>query len=207
MAREVLATGASMDAEGTPPEAECPTPQGSGELVLAILPSRVAARNDPGHAWLEWSPGEGPHPPCRGYWPDLNDPDLPDDCVPGSRELHRWLRVHSVRGLRTVDHGAARKRRERPAVISEWRAPLAPDQAALVEARCWIPPDVEAVVEGRYSWNEERDDWDNCSSWALRVAREIVGDRVPHCDRPKKLSAVIAAVSRATEHDRRREEG
>jgi hypothetical protein len=193
-----------MEPEATRPDAGCPT---CYALVVAVLPSRIGARNDPGHAWLEWSPGEGPHPPYRGYWPDLDDPDLPDDCVPGSRELHRWLRTHSVRGLRRVDFTAIEWRARHGAQLVELRTPLTLEERVRLEQRCWIPPDTYAVREGRYSWEEEREDCDNCSSWALKVARQVAGDRIPLCDRPNKLWAVIAAISGCARGARAPEEG
>ncbi len=176
----------------TSARSDCQSTQEAGELVVVVLPMGVERRDHPGHAWLEWTNSEGPHVPCRGYWPDYTDPDLPVECGIGTREFRRYLRTNSVRGLRKVDTQAVRFRRRHPRALVEWRAPLSADEKAQLEERCWIPPDRELVVEGRYSWNEARDDWDNCSSWALRIVWQLVDGRCPTCDRPKKLQSVVA---------------
>jgi hypothetical protein len=160
-------------------------------LGVGLRPSRMS-QNNPGHMWLYWTNVENPHPPYRGFYPNIND--IPEEF----QDLSRWkdyFLEHSVPGILRVDYRAMQwaERNSNQCLDKHWS--IEEEQQSRLNIHCEIPPGQDSITKGRYSWNEERNDWDNCSSWAIKAVNYIMDEpNFLTCQRPKRLSHVIRAI-------------
>jgi len=83
---------------------------------------------------------------------------------------------NKVPGTQLIDRYAMQLEAERDKPYLERRWSLEGDQLSRLEERCHIPHGQDAITEGLYSWSEAWDDCDNCSSWAIKVLRHILGN-------------------------------
>lgn len=149
-------------------------------ISIRAIESRVAAVSDLGHAWLHWAPQVlEEHTPYRGFYPDLGK--MPPGIIPqGALERgdFSWARTffyeNAVPGLQCVDIRAQQKYEglNRNAV-RHTTDDLTPIQHLRLEYRCRMPANTNWRSEGFYSFNQEKPDWDNCVSWAVKRYREI----------------------------------
>jgi hypothetical protein len=110
---------------------------------------------------------------------------------------------HKLPGRQIVDAFGPQVESEHPDRYLEQSWPLDEDAMTRLE-EVLVDRTQERFVEGLYGWNDKWDDCDNCSSWALKVVRYILGDAdsVP-CSRPKCLEAVEREVMRKPGIDER----
>jgi hypothetical protein len=162
-------------------------------LGAYLFPSRADVDNKMGHMWISWT--EEINVPNRGYWPDFSQ--IPatvrrsgnyrdffiNNRVPG-RYVDESLNPITI-GIRELAGSTIRNR--------SWS--IGEQVRTRLGLRCVIPPDKDGVDEGFYSCEEERENCENCSSWALKVMRDAKCDPgfLP-CRRPKRLSFVEIAI-------------
>lgn len=156
------------------------------------LPSHTIDRDHCGHMWLHWDESETNSTTHRGFIPDISE--IP----PEFGEMRRWREyfpLHSVRGLMIRDDYGASFAREYPDHCLHHKWQLSSPDLLRLTLRCYLPPGEDSRPEGRYSWNEARTDWDNCSSWVLKILDHIFDKaNFVTCPRPKRLSWVIRAI-------------
>ncbi len=154
-------------------------------VSIGLLPSRHDADDRMGHVWLFWLGTEGPLQSIRGFWPDPDD--IPEDAGP----LREFFYVHSVGGLIRVDYRAAEFMRRYQSQFRHMTWTISDSERLLLDFLCFVPPRRDSTPFGRYSCNEDRADWHNCSSWAKSVLDALAGiNAFFSCDRPKRLRYV-----------------
>ncbi len=163
---------------------------------IGLLPSRIDPREEYGHMWVYWTTNEpSDRVPYRGYWPDLGT--LPEgisiDDIEGALE---FIRHNSVQGLLAIDmlaHDLHTSAGNGSCYEGFWSP--TPEEKFLLDLKCSIPLGVEKIARGRYSWDESRPDWNNCSSWVIKIINRVVRDSsFLRCRHPKRLKMVIEDI-------------
>ena len=145
-----------------------------------------------GHMWVYWTNAEGPHPPYRGFYPDITDipPEYEDP-----KTWPRFFAKHSVRGECRVDIYAMELTEQSREKLRDKKWTIDHEKKDRLERICFIPEDRISIHKGRYSWNKRRADWDNCSSWAIKIVNQVMDDaNFIICNRPKRLQHVVRAI-------------
>jgi hypothetical protein len=142
--------------------------------------------------WLYWGEPTNTEFEFRGYYPNIDD--IPETF----RNLSRWrefFRENSVPGLIRRDYYAMEwtEQYSDDCLDKCWSVDRGP--LSRLVGRCRIPEGKDSIESGRYSWNEARDDWDNCSSWVLKqVNYAMDNSSFLVCSRPKRLRYVINEI-------------
>ena len=142
-------------------------------LIAALLmyESRVLSPHDPGHlAATARRSGDALYSGFR-----FNPLDLPPEFRTPDR-YRDYLFENTVPGY-VVDEPKMRRsheRGERSLRVREWRATDEARHQALREEMTPSP-----APRGRYSFNPERHDCDNCVTWAVRLFVRVLGVDIP----------------------------
>ena len=167
-----------------------PQSQQARELGVGLLPSRVIERCHPGHMWLYWGEPSNTEFEFRGYYPDL-------DKIPSDIDLSGWKNFfykNSVPGLIRRDYYAMQWTEQYSDDCLDKCWSVDRNQLSRLKVRCRIPEGRDSIESGCYSWNECREDWDNCSSWVLKEVNYAMDTLFLLCSRPKKLGCVINEI-------------
>lgn len=157
-------------------------------IAFGLLPSRYDEDDNMGHVWLFWLGTESPLQSFRGFWPDPDDP-IPPEYVANKRQ---FFYENSVRGLIRVDYRAMELMRRFGPQCRHVSWSLQPAERLLLDFHGFVPARKDHRVFGRYSCNEDRLEWHNCSSWAKWVLDTIGGENsFFSCSRPKRLTGVF----------------
>ena len=172
------------------------------EMGIALLPQRLYSPLWFGHMWLYWRrPEKEENPPYRGYYPvDIPPaPENPKEHKKWLREIIKLLAHESVQGRYEVDYEAkdamAIKAVRKKMFIKKWK--ISQNQLIRLENRCCVSED-GYVLEGAYSWVKNCDEWDNCSSWVMKVVNYVMQSDLLICkppESPKRLENVKKAIS------------
>lgn len=173
---------------------EHPDQQGRIEIGTHLFPRRADSQYHMGHMWIYWT-ATAILLAHRGYWPifslipkEFRHPSkyrefLISNFVPG-RYLDESMNPITVRIM-----GPFREE------VLDQRWSIDTLGRTRVQLRCYIPMGCDGVDEGLYSCDENREDCENCSSWALNILRGTVGDpNFLPCERPKRLRYVEQAI-------------
>lgn len=171
------------------------------EAGVGLLPSRVVPDPDMeyGHMWIFWDVADPEPLPYRGFWPDLTEVP-PEIDINDKEALTTFIRQFSVTGLLFIDESAYdvhRGKRKAACYDAFWT--LSAEEQRRLHTRFYvkhfIPTGEKKIRRGRYSWNRSRRDWDNCSSWAIKLVSRVVGDcAFLRCRKPKDLSVVTRDI-------------
>ncbi|MBF0608661.1 MAG: hypothetical protein SFH39_03295 [Candidatus Magnetobacterium sp. LHC-1] len=134
---------------------------------VGLLPSRNDTKRHMGHMWLRWYDDKEGKFQYRGYYPVVADipPDIADS------ELRKYFcnKGVKVRGC-YMDDIEARESEEsmnkHQYLVKCWD--ILGEQYDMVLQDCFLLEDEIFVVSGFYSCDEDIDDADNCSSWAIK---------------------------------------
>lgn len=166
------------------------TTQGAVRNITFALLSRTADKDYAiGHAWIEWGSLREEGRCFRGYFPDWSD--VPSDLQKRlADDIDEWLAYfpsNAVPGRFERDFYASELRARGRSILSKtWE--LHDGELRRVEERCFIPLGRDSVPDGLYSWNENKPDEHNCSSWAISAVNHSKGNpSFLRCDRPKRL--------------------
>ena len=165
------------------------------EICIGLLPSHVEADLVHGHTWISWTrEDDDNHISYRGYWPDLTD--VPEEIPNVPVQIIEYIKIHSVRGIMKVDKKARYfcMGNIRDKILKRcW--PILQEEKLRLNLQCGLADNQDSIVRGRYSWNEERPDWDNCSSWAIKIINYVKNSPdFISCERPKRLKYVTRSI-------------
>jgi hypothetical protein len=161
---------------------------------VALLPSRVHPVEYFGHMWIYWERGLDCPQSYRGYYPNMDD--FPEELQGDWEAMAEYVKDHSVKGIMIVDmiaHEIFNVTHPMSCYNATWS--LTPKERLSLALKCYIPEGERVLERGEYSWNEMRKDWNNCSSWVIKIVNRVVGDcRFLACRRPKRLRSVIGDI-------------
>jgi hypothetical protein len=103
----------------------------------------------------------------------------------------RFFARKSIRGFYTVDRNAIIVTNNFFEQIFRKEWGITTEQLERLKNRCNLPKGIDYKVEGLYSWNKKQPDWNNCSSWAIKIVYNVMND--PNfliCSSLKQLSVV-----------------
>lgn len=162
-------------------------------MGIGAIPSRIPSKYDLGHMWLYWNDKAAQLSlEYRGYYPLVNR--IPAEFQP----LERWREFffkNSSPGARFRDLKASSMVRFRGHYCKDKNWKLSSARQYRLKLRCWIPPGVDSIQEGQYSFDTTRFGCNNCASWAIRVANRIMESKnflpLPQPARIKKVINII----------------
>jgi len=147
-----------------------------------------------GHMWVYWKEEKDNfYPHCRGYYPV--EEDVPSVARDSRMQILKFFARNFVRGFYRVDVRARRIMQEKIDQIfyKEWK--ITKEQLNALMVKCHFPDEKDYKLEGRYSWNRKQPNWNNCSSWAIKVVCKIMNNPTfLTCNSPKQLSSVKAEI-------------
>ncbi len=138
-------------------------------LGIGAIPSRSRTPTHWGHMWLFWSDKITPRE-YRGYYPLI-------DLMPESWPLERWkeyLFHESVPGAVFRDLDASLCEKEQTGVCLNKPWAISPTLLYKISLRLFLPTGANFIQEGRYSFCTSNPGWNNCASWAIRIANAIM---------------------------------
>jgi len=143
-----------------------------------------------GHTWLYWKEEiDNFYPHCRGYYP-IRD-EIPPPVRNNRMKMLRFFAQESVPGHYRLDRRARRVMQECLEQIFQKEWEITKEQLERLKARCRLPEGKTYKAEGQYSWNKKRSDWNNCSSWVIKVVCYVKEEpKFLTSSSPKQLSVV-----------------
>ncbi len=164
----------------------------NGELGVGLLPSRTLSEDHPGHMWLYWTNIVSTDHHHRGFYPNIDE--IPEE-FQDFRKWKEYFFCYSVPGRIRIDYSAMEWTRRYSNRYFDKKWSINAQRLSRLESQCEIPPGKDSVKHGYYSWNEHRDDWDNCSSWAIKVVNHAMENSgFITCALPKRLKHVKHAI-------------
>lgn len=144
-----------------------------------------------GHLWLYWY--EKDLVCYRGYYYVENREIR--RIKRNRMKMLRYFTRNCTKGMYVDDERAKNASQKFPEWIfkKEWQ--ITNDQLMVLQDRCYLG-DEDFTLEGFYSWNKKRPDWDNCSSWAIKVVCHVMGKpNLLICSSPKQFSVVKKEIN------------
>jgi len=166
----------------------------AAKMGIGMIMPEVVESFSYGHVWIySKEKKDNFYPHCIGYYP-VED-DIPPEIRNNRMQMLRFFVRNSVRGLYRVDTPArlVMQRNINQIFLKEWR--ITKEQLNKLLVRCNFQNKKDYKLEGRYSLGRKQPNWDNCSSWVIKVVSKIMNDATfLTCSSPKKLESIKAEI-------------
>jgi len=164
-------------------------------LVLVLLDRAHDDSYHVGHVWVEWNSTVEGERAFRGFYPDFSK--ISDSLRAKLESTDEWFKffpLNAVPGRFERDiHAKELRERKTHVLVKDYE--LRDEERSRLDGRWFIPPGRDHVPEGLYSWNEDKPEEHNCSSWAIFVVNHAKDDpQFIVCVRPKRLKFVRQAI-------------